>query len=125
MHVSIPILVIGVLFVVVQGFFTYIDGYFTQAQMVAEGIMNGYSFMQHGGMWADVFVIPMLVSYIVKNYKLPYESITSLIILGISICVWVWAASQWSRLALQRPEAHTHDGRTTIAGWIHLCYGIA
>lgn len=112
------ILATGVALVVIQGIYAWMDGYLTQKQMRSHGTTNGWSFMEHGGMWADVFPISPLVAYI-TSYKLEYFSWWGLGLLALSGILTVAAIKGYEKGGLKTPEAHTHDGRTTAAGWIH------
>jgi hypothetical protein len=119
------ILLIGIALVVIQGICAYYDGYLTQAQMHAQGLFNGYSFMEHGGMWSDVFVISPLVAYVTTKYRLGYTSWYSLLILVIAIVVTVGAGIAYNKIGLSFPVAHSHNGKTTPAGWIHGAFAVA
>lgn len=113
----------GILLVIVQGECSNYDGYFTRSQMLWEHqLEKGNSFLQHGGMWSDVFVITPLVAYITGLNHLPYRSPWSLTFLGVDLAFW-WIASRYFK-SLPLPEAHNHDGRITVAGWIHLGFAV-
>lgn len=118
------IMLIGISLVVMQGVLAYKDGYFTQLQMRHQDILEGYSFMEHGGMLSDVFIITPLVAYIVSTYKLNYMSWESLIIFLISIGISLFAGISYNKSGSLTPEAHTHDGKTTPTGWVHGIYAI-
>lgn len=92
--------------------------------MQRQGIRNGYSFMEHGGMWADVFIISPLIAYVVTNYDLPYISWWSAIAFCIAAIAIVAAGMQYSKNSIEIPEAHAHGGKTTAAGWIHGLYAV-
>jgi hypothetical protein len=87
------LLFVGIVLVVIQGACAYFDGYLTQAQMHAQGVLNGYSFMEHGGMWADVLVISPLVAYIATKYELKYTAWYSLLIFAIAVIATIAAGS--------------------------------
>lgn len=118
----------GASLVLIQGYLAYHDGFLTENQMLRRHrIKNGYSFMQHGGMWADMFVISPLVAYIVSKYDLAYSPnvqgnilwLPALSLLLVSIGVCLTAGVMFARSGKVIPEAHAHDGKTTVAGWIH------
>ena len=113
------ILICGIYLVVMQGITSHKDGYFSQKQMRVRG-NRGFAFVEHGGMWADVFLIAPAVAYIMSKYHLDYTSWWSLLILtGVAEFV-VWTAKAYETIAMMGvPEAHTHHGKTTAAGWIH------
>ncbi|HUC31629.1 MAG TPA: hypothetical protein VMR99_03020 [Candidatus Paceibacterota bacterium] len=119
------VFLIGIALVILQGVCSYFDGYFTQFQMQAAGIMNGYSFMEHGGMWADIIVISPMVAYIVSRYRLKYTSWYSILIFVIAVGITIAAGIAYKKIGLIYPTPHSHDGRTTAAGWIHGVFAIA
>ncbi len=114
----------GTVLVVLQGIAAWFDGYFTQAQMRSHGVMNGWSFMEHGGMWSDVFIISPIVAYIVSRYNVEYFSRTGFVIFGIAVVVSLAMGMMYQKNGITTPEAYTHDGITTIAGWIHGLFAI-
>jgi len=118
-------LAVGVLFVIVQGIAAWSDGYLTQTQMRSHGVTNGWSFFEHGGMWADVFVISPIVAYSVSNYKLDYFSKGGLTLFAIALVVSLAMGYMYQRGGITTREAHTHDGITPLAGWIHGIYAVA
>ena len=115
----------GIALVVVQGIASWFDGFLTQAQMRSRGITNGYSFVEHGGMWADVFVISPMVAYAASKYQLHYFSQSGLAILFAALVVAVVMGYLYRKGALTAPEAYTHDDKTTLAGWLHGLYAVA
>ncbi len=119
------ILSAGIALVLVQGVCAWNDGFLTQSQMRAGGVTNGWSFMEHGGMWADVFIVSPMVAYFSSKYALEYTSPWGIAVILISIVAWLVLAQMYAHGGITTPEAHTHDGRTTAAGWIHLLFAIA
>jgi hypothetical protein len=119
------VLLAGIALVIVQGILSYFDGYLTQAQMQAHGVTNGYSFMEHGGMWADVFVISPMVAYLTTKYRFGYTAWWSWLILGIALAITIGSAPIYNKIGLMFPVAHSHDGHTTAAGYIHGVFAVA
>ncbi len=116
---------VGVALVVLQGVFAYQDGYFSETQMrEVHGITNGWAFMQHGGMWADVFIISPMVAYVVSNYQIGYFRWYSVVIFLVAIVASLLAGNMYQKAGMVTPEAHTHDGITTAAGWIHGLFAV-
>lgn len=119
------VLLVGIALVIFQGILSHFDGYFTQAQMQARGIMNGYSFMEHGGMWADVFVISPMIAYLTTRYRFGYTAWWGWLILIVALAITIGSAPIYNKIGLMHPVAHSHDGHTTVAGWIHAVFAIA
>ena len=118
------ILGVGIALVVVQGISSWFDGYLTQTQMHSRGVTNGWAFVEHGGMWADVFVISPIVAFAVSRYQLHFFSIGGMEILAIAIALSFAMGMMYQKNGLATPEAHTHDGKTTLAGWIHGMFAV-
>ncbi len=123
--IFLAILLVGVALVVVQGIAAWLDGYLTQAQMQSRGVTNGWSFMEHGGMWADVFVISPMVAYFMGKYRMDWSSAWSFVILAIALAASLALGYMYQEGGKVTPEAHTHDGTTTVAGWIHGLFAVA
>jgi hypothetical protein len=119
------VLLAGIALVGVQGILSYFDGYLTQAQMQARGIANGYSFMEHGGMWADVFVISPMVAYLISRYHFAYGRWWGILILDIALGITIGSSPIYNKIGLRHPVPHSHDGHTTAAGYIHALFAVA
>ena len=119
------VLMTGIWLVLLQGAFSSVDGYLTQAQMrYRHGIKNGWSFMEHGGMWADVFIVTPIVAWVGSKYKLDF-SWGRLVLLGGAMVVVLIGVHYYELGGRVTPEAHTHHGKTTVAGWIHAVFAVA
>ena len=118
------ILLVANFLVVLQGISAYCDGYFSQKQMAARGVTNGWAFIEHGGMWGDVFLISPVIALIVSQYRPSYFSLGGIIVLMASITFSLCSKYAFSKRSETEPEAHCHGGRTTLAGWIHGVYEV-
>lgn len=119
------ILVIGIALVVLQGVCAYLDGYFSQAQIVKiHGIRNAYAFIEHGGMWGDTFIVSPVVAYIICAYRLPYFSRSGIIILVFALLISLLGGVVYQEMGKIYPEAHTHFGHTPPIGWIHGVFAV-
>ena len=126
----LSIVLVGWLFVLFQAILALHDGYFTQTQMKELGVTNGYSFFEHGGMWADVFIIVPAVAYITTNYRLAYTSWYSIVIFVVTLIVisaigYGYSIGEKTLPDVLRPDAYVHNGKTTPAGWVHLSFALA
>ncbi len=106
-----------------QAIAAYYDGYLTQGQMIVLG-RHGYAWVEHGGTFVDLFVITPAMAYITSQYRLAYTAWWGWLLLGLTAIVVLWSMQMYSQIAVSAPEAHTHHGETTIAGWIHGVYAI-
>jgi hypothetical protein len=118
------VLAAGVVLVVLQGLLSWMDGYLTKDQMRSRGIATGWSFFEHGGMWADVFLISPIQAYLLATYRIPYTSRWGLLTLACAAALALVMGRVYRRSGVKMPEAHTHDGRTTPAGWVHGAFAI-
>jgi hypothetical protein len=117
-------LTLGVAIVLAQAVASWFDGYLTQAQMHSRGIAHGWSFLEHGGMWGDAFIISPLLAYILSKYRLAYFSKASVFVLIAVTLAALAMGYAYQRTGMTSPEAHTHDGATTLAGLIHGVFAI-
>lgn len=126
MNWSLFILVIiaGEGLILLQAFAAFRDGLFSDNQDEwSRWHGQAYTFLQHGGMWADFFIITPLVAYLVGEYQFYYLSSLGLSILVVSLVLWtILAVYIYAPMGKQSPEAHAHDGNITIAGWIYVLY---
>ncbi|HEX3531746.1 MAG TPA: hypothetical protein VH988_32195 [Thermoanaerobaculia bacterium] len=120
------VLAAGVSLVGLQGFFAHADGYFSHRQILhVHNISNAYAFIEHGGMWADVFITTPIAAYIVCRYRLPYFSWPGLLVLVLALAFGTAAGLVYQEMGKTFPEAHTHFGHTPPAGWIHGLFAVA
>jgi hypothetical protein len=115
---------VGTVLVVIQGVLSYFDGYFSRRQMLRRGVSNGWSFLEHGGMWADVVVISPLVAYVLSHYRLNWNTWYGIALALGAILISVFLGKMYAEAAKTTPEAHTHDRRTTPAGWVHGLFAV-
>jgi hypothetical protein len=108
------------------------DKYFSQKQLRARGITNAYSHLQHGGWWANIFIISPMVAYITTKYQLAYFSWYSLIIFIVAtVFVWLTGYVGYAKKGEEKmpdvmlPDSYVHDKRLTSAGKIHLAFAVA
>jgi len=103
------------------------DNFLTVRQMqLTRGLKKGLPLMWHAGIWGDFVILTPLLTYIVARYGdqwlMPDIILASAI--GVAILLplgWTWIVSAKNGT----PEAHTHDGKMTAAGFFHAIYFIA
>ena len=114
----------GVALVFIQGFLAWTDGFLTKAQMRSRGVNAGWSFLEHGGMWADVFLVSPIVAYLLAKYRLAFTSIWGLLVLACTLVLMAIMGRRYRHTGVRVPEAHAHGGRTTPAGWVHGAFAV-
>ena len=119
---DIKVIALALIGVGIQGFFSWKDGWLYQDQLPFG--KTGFTFWQHGGMWSDVTLIPYIVAYIGDHYELPCVSWLSAGCLAAAAIAWLVLLEQYRGAGFLRPEAHTHYGHTTVAGWIHYVFAV-
>ena len=119
-------LVLGEFVVGLQGIAAGLDGFLTRTQMLrVHNIAKGYSFMEHGGMWADMLIVTPLIAYLVSNYRFAHDSPGSVALLAVAGGLWTLLAIMiYAPMGAVMPEAHTHDGYVPVAGQIHVLYAV-
>lgn len=120
----LTVLALGEIVVVLQCIASVFDGFLTRAQMLwVHNSAKGYSFMEHGGMWADALIVTPLLAYLMASYKFAYASTGSMTFLGAVSALWILLATKvYAPAGAEMPEAHAHDGYVTVAGWLHVLY---
>ena len=81
--------------------------------------------MEHGGMWADVFIISPIVAYVTTSFDIKVTSWWNTAIVILSIVTTLAALKMYAAGGIKNPEAFTHHGKTTAVGWIHGFYAAA
>lgn len=116
------VLGIGYAFILVAGMSALDRGWLRQRQICSRGII-GYSYLEHGGMRADTFLITPTVAYLAGSYQYPFFTRAGLSILILSCIAWYCLVRfVYQEGGKKEPEAYTHDGVTTEAGWLHGAY---
>lgn len=118
-HVFWGVLCVGILIVALQGICSWIDRHFSQRQLDEDGNTKDYSFLQHGGMWSDVFDISPIVAFVVSAYTLDLKSWLGIGTFVGSFAFTLAALEFYRRMGTVAGDHCTHDGRTKPAGWIH------
>lgn len=112
---------IAELLVIGGAFAAYWDRFFFVSQMKTRGFAQGFPFIIHGGMWSDFFVISPLIAFLTYSYASQW-----------SVSAWTMAALTGSVVSLllhflvylrgELPGSHGYNGKTTVAGWLHIVY---
>ena len=109
---------VSLLFVLVIGWLSYRDKFFSVKQMTDRGISAGLPFAVHHGMWGDLFIITPLVGLIINLHSWSAYQIVSSLVFGVIIS----AIMHKSYTLAARREALVDEGRLTIAGKVHAVY---
>ena len=111
--------------VLLQGMLAWRGGTLTMRQMERRGASRGYSFLQHGGMWGDAFLVSPLVAYLISRYPFPYLSLWGLVLFAASLVAWiVLLLKVYAPASVEMPEAHAFGGKVEPAGWVHVAYAV-
>ena len=115
---------VGLFLIFLQALAATYDGFLTHKQMTqVRGLLGGYSLVDHGGMWADTFLITQCVAYLMGKYSFAHFSLSGFGLLVAMFVVWILLFVKiYSPMGAKKPEAHVHHGRITPAGWIHILY---
>lgn len=117
------ILLAGWAMVLSQAVLSHYDGFLTRYQMWTRyGIERGYSFLQHGAMWADFFIVTPCVAYVLGRHAIDIRSFGTWFLLALSVGVVSMGNRAYIKAALDMPEHHTHDGEITPAGHMHNAF---
>jgi hypothetical protein len=107
--------------VFLQAYTAWQDGFLTPSQLQANGISKGLPFVAHGAMWSDATLLAGLMATIMVNYA--HQWTVRQWATALALGSVVSAAMHWGLYVRgPLPEAHVHDGATTIAGWMHVPY---
>ena len=117
------ILFFGLSLIALQWIFAYATGWLDQRRM-RKFSNYGYSLLEHGGMWTDIFVITPGIARVMDKYELGYLSWWGLLLLAATTAFVLWSMYQYEQIGKVKPEAHTHYGKTAVAGWIHGVYAV-
>ena len=112
----ISVFLAGLFLIALQGFCAYSDGFFIPSQLPHNGRTHAFSLIEHGGWWADIFIIAPLTAHLVSGYHLVFASWLGFSSLVISTSATLLAGLFYGRSG---NEAYVHDRKTTAAGWIH------
>ena len=115
--------VFGISMILMQIFCADYDDFLTVKQMQKRGFEKGLPLMWHAGIWGDVFPLTPLLVYLVTVYSNQWRTINVMWALLIGVVAIIGMGFMWVNGAKKGlPEAHTHDGRITGAGFFHAIY---
>lgn len=109
---------VSLLFVLVMGWLSYRDKFFSVKQMTDRGIPAGLPFAVHHGMWGDLFIITPLVGLIINSHQWSVTQMVSALLFGIIVS----AVMHKSYTLAAKHEALTENGKLTAAGQVHAVY---
>ena len=96
------------------------DGYLIRNQRPF--YFRGYTLSEHGGWWMDLLVISPVFAWVASNNVVRYWSPVSFLLAAISAFVWTLLCRFYSEQSKITPEAHAHEGQTTLAGYVHAIF---
>jgi hypothetical protein len=110
------------IFVLLQIPFAWRDRYLFRSQRAY--YFKGFTLCEHGGWWIDLLVVSPVFAWVASNNAVRYWSPVSFLLAAISAFAWIYLCRVYSEQAKTSPEAHTHGGRTTFAGYVHAIFAI-
>ncbi|MDB4991860.1 MAG: hypothetical protein JWL75_105 [Parcubacteria group bacterium] len=113
--VSMELLVIG------GALAAYTDRFFFVSQMKERGIAQGFPFVIHGGMWSDFFIISPLAAFLIYSYATQW-TVAEWITAGVVGVIVSLLLHFLVYIKGELPGSHGYDGKTTVAGWLHIIY---
>ena len=119
----IIVLYVGIGFVLTQAIAAWYDSFFTRTQLRTRGSAHGWSFLEHGGMWADTLIVSPIVAYIVATHSFAHDW-RGVLVLGVFICIASVLGYLYVVSGRAIPQPHAHDNKTTFAGWVHNVYTV-
>src|SRR3989344_5789141 len=113
-----PVLVLagGLSLIGLQVLYSYANEWLTVVQMQrhhAQGVPYLYHF---GALWGDL-VLTILLAHIVNRYGSRWS--VKQVVAAFTLAVALSAVMHWQYAHDTLPGAHGHDGRLTMAGWLH------
>jgi hypothetical protein len=119
---------VTVFFVLLSGFISYCEGTFT-----SNGDQSQMGFINHGGMWSDLLLMPFINALLVPCFSRPNRKmltffIASIIIAGI-VTVFLhihWMGQHYDQYFFSH-MFYIHPGEAwyqniTLAGWMHIVF---
>jgi hypothetical protein len=125
------VLFVEAILLFLQAAFAEGDGYLKYSDLKRRGIVNAYSLMEHGGYWADIFIISPVVAYITGRYELAYTSWYSIATFVVACAVIGGAGYGYGKHGEKKkpdvmlPDSYVHEQKTSLAGWVHLIFAVA
>lgn len=110
-------------FVILQAVAAWFDGYAHPAHLQQRGVDHGWSFLEHGGMWADILIISPLCAYVLTAHTLVVGGY-ALVLVAVSIGAAALLGYVYHVTGRTIPQLHAHNDHTTIAGWLHNLYTV-
>lgn len=107
--------------VLVQGWCAHKDEFLT-ARDVQFRRIQGLPFLYHGGMWSDVVLFAPMMAYLISKHGGQWSTLQISVAAAVGFVLSFLMHIFYVQGGKVIPEAHTHDGVLTAAGWIHLAY---
>jgi len=111
---------IAVLAVVMQAIIAMTEGMFLPSQMRDRGFTNGFSFVQHCGMWGDFLILPFAIS-LMWRYHDKWSTMATALALAAGLLITLGMHFSWVKGATSQEHILSNKGLTQ-AGWAHVIY---
>jgi hypothetical protein len=113
--------VVFVVPVLLQGYFSWKENFFTPFQMQQQGILTGLPFIAHTAMWSDASLFAALMATIIYLYAYQWSAGQ----FGVALMFgFIGSALMHWGVYVHSPfeQAHVRNGMLTIVGIIHFVY---
>jgi hypothetical protein len=96
------------------------DFMLTAKQAFKKGLKHFLPFLWHLGMWGDLVLLPPWFMYVCERFASQWKPWQ--LIVSMTAGLLVSAGLHVLYAQAKTPEAHAHDGKLTVAGWLHFVY---
>ena len=113
--------------IVLAGIFAWLDNHLLPSQKPRRTVGKRivlFTFIEHGGMWSDFFIVSPTVATILYFYAEEWDLIPLLCTATIAIFITVVMLHVWKIKGKGISDSLVHSGRVTKAGWVHAIYMI-
>ena len=111
------------LVVFLEGYLTFQRGFFMRSQGKTSSKKIGY-FIEHVGMWGDVFIVSPLIAYLISQYYIYWSWVSVSYCLAPCLMIGAIATHLSRQSSYHLDDSFNEDGRTLPAGWLHIGYTV-
>lgn len=111
--------------ILLAAIFAFKDKHFAPSQ--ARGQLHPshtktFTFLEHGGMWSDFFVVSPLIAWLIAGYSKEWGTVEILFFVGVSSIVSIGLLFYWDKIESDVSDSLRHSNKVTAAGKTHFVY---